>query len=26
LHVDFESDHGLVLGQKCGRERGGGHM
>jgi len=26
LHVDFESDDGLVLGQDCGRERGGGHL
>ena len=26
LHVDFEPDHGLVLGQNIGRERGGRHI
>jgi hypothetical protein len=26
LNVDLESDDGLVLGQDCGREGGGGHL
>jgi hypothetical protein len=26
LHVDFESDDGLVLGQDFRRKRGGGHI